>query len=111
MMPTEPKKMSYWPGVQHFDNNNHWNGFIPLNALKQLSAVIKSPDFKKYTEKGYRPYLNVKGESFGELSFVNPAQPDTVLIWSTAVKGPYKWDKKLIRVKAKVSNGQILLLY
>jgi len=99
----------HWPPIDHFDNMNHWNGFIPVNSLQQLSEVYNTQDLILYQQKGYRPCLNVKGDWIAELCFVDTTQRDTVPIWSTINTGPYKWDK-LRRISAKISNDEILLL-
>jgi hypothetical protein len=108
MMDKMPRP-DHWPPMDHFDNTNHWNGFVPVNSLQQLSTVYKTQDLILYQQKGYRPYLNVKGDWIAELSFVDSAQMDTLRIWSTVDKGPYKWDK-LRNISAKISNDEILLL-
>lgn len=95
--------------MNHFDNINHWNGFVPVNSLQQLSAVYKTQDLILYQQRGYRPYLNVKGDWMATLSFVDSTKMDTIRIWSTVDEGPYKWDK-LRNISAKISSDEILLL-
>jgi hypothetical protein len=102
--PPHPKT---WPHAAHRDNTNHWSGYIPVNSLQQLSEIYKSQDFISYQQKGYRPYLKVTGVWIADLLLVDSAQSDTILIWTTRVKGPFKWDD-FKKIKVKVSNDEII---
>ena len=98
-----------WPPIAKHDNADHWNGFIPVNSLQQLSGVYATPDLMMYQLKGCRPYLHVQGVWMAELSFVDSTLTDTIRIWSTLEKGPYRWDN-LKKISARVSNDEIKLL-
>lgn len=98
-----------WPPIAKHDNGNHWSGFIPVNSLQQLSGVYSTHDLMMYQLIGYRPYLHVEGVCIAELSFVNSTLTDTIQIWSTLEKGPYRWDN-LKKISARVSNDEIKLL-
>lgn len=98
-----------WPPIAKHDNTDHWNEFIPVNSLQQLSEVYKTPDLILYQQKGYRPYLHVQGVWIADLNFINSTLADTIQIWSTLEKGPYRWDN-LKKISARVSNDEIKLL-
>ncbi|MFM2156365.1 MAG: hypothetical protein RL516_1114 [Bacteroidota bacterium] len=104
--PPHPKT---WPTAAHRDNTNHWSGYIPVNSLQQLSEIYKSQDLITFQQKGYRPYLKIKGVWIADLLFIDSTFTDTVTIWSTHEKGPYKWDK-LKKIKAKISNDEIVFI-
>lgn len=97
-----------WPSIGHFENKNHWNEFIPVNSLQQLSGVYYTQDLILYQQKGYLPGFNIKDEGIAELNFVDTTLQDTVRIWSTADTGPYQWDCYK-SITAIISNDQILL--
>jgi hypothetical protein len=99
-----------WPLNGHFETTTHWNGFIPVNSLQQLSEVYNTQDLFILQQKGYRPYLMVIGENIAELSFVDTVNSDSIQIWSTRFEGPYRWDI-LNSVSATINTNEILLLF
>lgn len=98
-----------WPLNGHFDNTNHWNGFIPMNSLQQLSEVYNTQELFILQQKGYRPYLKVVGENSVDLNFIDTVHVDTIPIWSTRIEGPYVWDR-IKSISATISTDEILLL-
>lgn len=99
----------FWPPNGHFETTTHWNGFIPMNSLQQLSEVYNTQELLVFQRKGFRPYLKVVGESTVELNFIDAVHMDTIQIWSTLIAGPYRWDR-LKSISAAINTDEILLL-
>lgn len=98
-----------WPPNGHFDNTTHWNGFIPMNSLQQLSEVYNTQELFIFQREGFRPYLKVVGESIAELIFIDTVHLDTIQIWSTLIEGPYRWDR-LKSISATINTDEIVLM-